>query len=194
MTISEIGLIAEKFWYEIPKLLKNIQLGEFVIMPNHIHGILIIPPVGAFHGMPNATMPNATMPNATMPNATMPNATMPNATMPNATMPNATMPNAKASIPNTIMRKQEIYTGLIRREKMKHLNAFSKPIKGSVSVVLNQYKSSVTRWCNENEHSYFKWQSRFYDNVIRDKKSYFLIRNYIINNRKNWSKDMFNTQ
>jgi len=36
-TISEI---AEKFWFEIPNHFPFVVLDQFVIMPNHIHGIL----------------------------------------------------------------------------------------------------------------------------------------------------------
>jgi len=32
----------------------------------------------------------------------------------------------------------------------------------------------------------FKWQSRFYDRVIRDNKEYYFIGEYIINNPLNW--------
>lgn len=42
MILSELGIIAEKFWREIPDHFPNIKLDEFIIMPNHIHGILII--------------------------------------------------------------------------------------------------------------------------------------------------------
>jgi REP element-mobilizing transposase RayT len=42
MILSKQGELAEKFWKEIPNQFSFIQLGEFVIMPNHIHGILII--------------------------------------------------------------------------------------------------------------------------------------------------------
>jgi REP element-mobilizing transposase RayT len=42
MCPSEIGEIAEKFWVEIEKQFDFIHLDEFVIMPNHIHGILEI--------------------------------------------------------------------------------------------------------------------------------------------------------
>jgi REP element-mobilizing transposase RayT len=30
------------FWYEIPKHFDHVQLGEFVVMPNHVHGILLL--------------------------------------------------------------------------------------------------------------------------------------------------------
>jgi putative transposase len=39
---SELGKIAEKIWIEIPIHFPYSELGNFVIMPNHIHGILII--------------------------------------------------------------------------------------------------------------------------------------------------------
>ena len=40
--MSEIGLLAERFWFEIPQHFPFILLDAFVVMPNHIHGILII--------------------------------------------------------------------------------------------------------------------------------------------------------
>ncbi|MBX9850944.1 MAG: hypothetical protein K2X86_04215 [Cytophagaceae bacterium] len=40
--LSEEGKIAEKFWKEIPLHFPNLILDEFVIMPNHVHGIVII--------------------------------------------------------------------------------------------------------------------------------------------------------
>lgn len=39
---SELGVLAEKYWLEIPKHFPYAELGNFVIMPNHVHGILII--------------------------------------------------------------------------------------------------------------------------------------------------------
>ena len=40
--MNELGRLAEKYWYEIPNQFNFIELGAFVVMPNHIHGILII--------------------------------------------------------------------------------------------------------------------------------------------------------
>jgi putative transposase len=42
MQLSEIGKFAEQYWYEIPNHFPFIELGNFVVMPNHVHGILII--------------------------------------------------------------------------------------------------------------------------------------------------------
>ncbi|WP_433834541.1 transposase [Flavobacterium anhuiense] len=42
MILSEVGIIADLLWHQIPMHHKNVELGDFVVMPNHIHGILII--------------------------------------------------------------------------------------------------------------------------------------------------------
>ncbi len=42
MQLNENGKIAEQFWTEIPDRFPFIELGNFVVMPNHIHGILMI--------------------------------------------------------------------------------------------------------------------------------------------------------
>ena len=42
MQLSEIGYLADKYWCEIPEHFPFVELGKFVIMPNHIHGIVVI--------------------------------------------------------------------------------------------------------------------------------------------------------
>lgn len=42
MHLSELGKLAEKFWQEIPLHFPFVELGNFVIMPDHMHGMLII--------------------------------------------------------------------------------------------------------------------------------------------------------
>ncbi len=42
MVLNELGKIAENFWREIPRHFPYARLDEFVIMPNHMHGILWI--------------------------------------------------------------------------------------------------------------------------------------------------------
>ena len=42
MQLSPTGVIADILWHEIINHAKDIDLGAFVTMPNHIHGILIL--------------------------------------------------------------------------------------------------------------------------------------------------------
>ena len=40
--LNEFGQIAYDEWLKSTKIRHEIKLGEFVVMPNHIHGIVII--------------------------------------------------------------------------------------------------------------------------------------------------------
>jgi len=41
MQLSRLGQVAQACWSDIPNHFPFVKLGEFVIMPNHVHGILI---------------------------------------------------------------------------------------------------------------------------------------------------------
>lgn len=47
--LSSTGNVVESVWKEIPAHHASVELDEFVVMPNHIHGIIVIhqSPVGA---------------------------------------------------------------------------------------------------------------------------------------------------
>lgn len=52
MQINQYGQIVEEVWFQIPKHFTNIELDKFIIMPNHVHGIIIIKnPVGTGHAL-----------------------------------------------------------------------------------------------------------------------------------------------
>lgn len=42
MHLNGYGEIVQKWWYEIANHFQNVELGAFVIMPNHVHGIIWI--------------------------------------------------------------------------------------------------------------------------------------------------------
>jgi len=55
MQLNECGEITNQFWMEIPKHYPDASLDEFVIMPNHIHGIIILNAVSK-SGLPNGSV------------------------------------------------------------------------------------------------------------------------------------------
>jgi putative transposase len=64
------------------------------------------------------------------------------------------------------------------------------PKTGSLPTIIRSYKSAVTK------HAYnidpdLSWQSGYHDHIIRNNNSYYTIRNYILNNPKNWKEDKF---
>jgi len=56
MILNDAGKFARKCWVEIPKHFPHTDLDEFIIMPNHVHGIIVIVEndknVGAIHVLP----------------------------------------------------------------------------------------------------------------------------------------------
>jgi putative transposase len=42
MKLSSFGLVAKQQWEKLPNRFPNIELGAFIIMPNHMHAIIVI--------------------------------------------------------------------------------------------------------------------------------------------------------
>jgi hypothetical protein len=42
MNLSDVGQLADKFWIEIPDHYPGVILDTYIVMPNHMHGILVI--------------------------------------------------------------------------------------------------------------------------------------------------------
>ena len=131
MHLSAIGEQANLYWEEIPQHFPHIELNEFIIMPNHIHGIIGI-----------------------------------------------------VSTDTTCRVPTKIPIG-------KKTNEFGKTIAGSISAIIGQFKSTLTRWSRKNGHENFAWHVRFHDHIIRDDRAFQNISNYIKNNPGNWGRDKF---
>lgn len=62
MVLSEYGAIVEQVWQDLPHHYTHVRLDAWVIMPNHVHGIIILTgePVGAGLRPSPTTAPTAT--------------------------------------------------------------------------------------------------------------------------------------
>lgn len=49
MVLNDYGVMAHNEWLKTPELRPNVELGEFVIMPNHMHGIIRLLGRGELH-------------------------------------------------------------------------------------------------------------------------------------------------
>jgi len=54
IVLNDAGRMALKCWHDIPSHFPHVELDEFVVMPNHVHGILCVvdAPVGAKNFLP----------------------------------------------------------------------------------------------------------------------------------------------
>lgn len=53
MVLNEFGIIAYNEWLKTPVIRPNVELGEFIIMPNHMHGIIRLFGRGELHSPDN---------------------------------------------------------------------------------------------------------------------------------------------
>ncbi len=60
MQLNEVGQIIQAVWDSLPQFYKGMELDAFVIMPNHLHGVILIgEPVGAIRESPLPPVPIA---------------------------------------------------------------------------------------------------------------------------------------
>ena len=187
MILSHLGVIADVLWREIPNHTPFVQLGDFVVMPNHIHGILILnKPKGMDGDGMNDTMhdnPGVSKDDNGNDNVVGGVVEALHATpLQHQSMHSSqhqSLHSSQQSPPETNMKN----------EKMSAIS----PKSNSVSTIIRSYKSAVTKHANrlgfENG-----WQTRFYDHIIRNDAEYQRISDYIVNNPKNWGKDKFYTE
>jgi len=192
---SPLGEIAETYWHEIPKQFPFAQLGEFVVMPNHIHGIIAIdkPPVETrFIASPNpATIASPNPATIASPNpATIASPNPATIASPNpATTASPNPINPDYSVDN---QENEPDTRSIASLPVRNAGGFA----GAQNPMLQENLSRVVRWYkgrttfeSRKIHADFAWQTRFHDHIIRNETDYQNIAEYIMANPGRWSED-----
>ena len=129
MHLNEYGEIIQNEWLRNTTARTNVELDEFVIMPNHVHGIIIIT--------------------------------------------------------NEIARR-----GVLQYAPT---NRFRSPSQ-TIGSIIRGYKSTTTKQINilrKTQNSPI-WQRNYFEHVVRDDFDLNRIRQYIIDNPKNWDSDSEN--
>ena len=71
------------------------------------------------------------------------------------------------------------------------IREFGKPIAGALSTIIGSYKSAVSKEVNDRklQPSRMRWQSKFWDHIIRNDDDLERCRSYIRANPARWDKD-----
>ena len=159
MAENDYGNIVRQCWNDLPAHYPHIRLEEFVVMPNHIHGIIVIrdsvladDPVGAgLKPAPTTTTQSA----PTHPvRATH---SVRAGFKPAPTMTTKPAPTPTHGLPE-IVRALKTFSA-------RRINE----IRRTPGIPV--------------------WQRNYYDHIIRDTKSHYWISRYIQNNPANWTTD-----
>lgn len=163
LNLSSLGQIAEQCWQEIPNHFPFVQLDEFVIMPNHVHGIIIIKKTDET-GPTSSVLPGL----SAMPVASM--------------TPVSPVETQNFASQRSIPISQSV-------SKSQPSTKFG-PQSKNIASIIRGFKIGVTKFAINNKIT-FKWQPRFYDHIIRDENDLNRIRQYIMDNPWNWNEDEF---
>jgi putative transposase len=181
MICNDAGSIANKCWSDIPAHFPNVILDSYIVMPNHVHGIIFITEqnIGS-----NITAQNFASPPPDITETGMTD----NSSDKIAAEVIVDTQNHNVETQN-FASLQNIKT-LYQNQPIPYKNKFGPQSKNLASIVRG-FKIGVTNWFRNNNFNGTIWQPRFHDHIIRDYETLEKIRNYILHNPETWREDKF---
>lgn len=214
MVLSPFGEIAHREWEQLSERWPHIELGAFQIMPNHMHGVLLV-------HRPYSTVLAATSSGATTrvaPTAA-PDDVAPTVgdDIDSEGTPLVVVLNDDDTVDDTATRADPTNdendgdsvgaTLVADPNDGENASLFPPEIPFSkmqwatrpyLGQVIGAYKSIVATEClnhhKQNQPGVWLdkiWQRGFDERIIRNREAFDKISNYIINNPKNWKEDKF---
>lgn len=175
MVLNEYGEIANNEWVKLAERFPNFELDVFQIMPNHMHGIIVL-------NNKNASVGSGLAPDQTL--------------VPTKGQPQGIAPMIDPTIDPRNEKTQELVETNGQPRGIDPVNGRPQRIAPTVSDIVGAYKSLVANSCLEifkakNKTMGKLWQRDFYEHIIRNQQAYLKISEYIINNPAKWNEDLF---
>jgi REP element-mobilizing transposase RayT len=169
--LSEPGEIAARHWQEIPERFPYARLGEWVVMPNHVHGIVIIDhPDGDSADPPGTDAIYRVSPDDST----------------DAIYRVSPVPPVSPDDGRDAMNRVSTTDG-DRGGITGHHNPM---LHDNLSRVMRWYKGRCTFEIRKTTPD-FDWLERFNDHIIRDQAAYDRIEAYIVQNPQRWGEDRY---
>jgi putative transposase len=165
MCLNQLGKIVADEWLKTPKIRPNFQLDEWIIMPNHLHGIIII---NDCYSNENKRDLGANQDN------------------------NRDLERRDGFIGQDFGVNHDNKGA--NQHNNRDLGARNAPLRqkpNSLSSFVAGFKSAVTKRINllRQNTNIPIWQRNYYESIVRDEKSLAAIKSYIINNPSCWQND-----
>ncbi|MBL7937900.1 MAG: hypothetical protein JNL43_00955 [Flavobacteriales bacterium] len=200
---TPIGELAQRCWDAIPEHMPHVDVGEFVVMPNHVHGIVVIRErlvdvrgavrgVGARHDAPGIGAVAAPDTTTNVPGIVL-------CDVPGISNDvfDPTLDDPGTGIPGGDPDASGAHGQHIRARHDAPLRDPRKPPgipRGALGQIVASYKSADTRMAYRDgmlPHGTPVWQRNYWDRVIREDVEYERIAKYIRDNPINWERDRF---
>ncbi|WGK70022.1 hypothetical protein P0082_03950 [Candidatus Haliotispira prima] len=171
MELSGIGHIANSCWREIPSHFPFVELGEHIIMPNHVHGIITI------NKSTNNVMDGGGMMNAVI-----------NVETQDFASPHSSLHSLPDSLPHSLPHSPPYHPPHDDTYRTPPSQNKFGPQSKNLGSIIRGFKIGVTKNARTITPE-FSWQRNYHDHIIRDEKSYHNISNYIRLNPTRWVDD-----
>src|SRR2546423_1549120 len=149
MDLNDVGKVIQLTWNTLPECFPRVELDEYVIMPNHIHGIIIIE--GTSINTPRVS-----------------NSSQVPERFKQYMRANGAIIPASAPPPHPVGRDK---SGPYDASRLHH--ASTLPALGEI---VRTFKAVSTHGVRSSEKPNFAWQSRYYEHVIRNDDDFDRIR------------------
>jgi REP element-mobilizing transposase RayT len=185
MRLNAAGAVVDAEWHGLPRRFPGIQTDAFVVMPNHVHGIIH---VGARLIAPGLIGPGFIAPESVW---SIQTGVVDHDTDAINSAPTGTMNHNPADAINRAT------AGAINRATADAINrATAGAINRAPTVgdIVRAFKAVTTRRIRQHGMANFAWQRNYYEHIIRDEASLDGIRAYIVNNPLRWALDRENPE
>jgi REP element-mobilizing transposase RayT len=160
MHLNLVGAIVKAVWDNLPHHFPLIELDTFVVMPNHVHGIIVI--TDNHHNLESNRnySPNPDC------------------------RGEAFVLGCNDAPPESLSTNASPFPGYNDTSPPRGTQS------GSIGAILQNFKSVATRRVNRvTRNSGTLWQRNYHEEIIRNEKAYENIRRYIVENSLSWDED-----
>lgn len=185
--LNDAGSAIEHWWFELNNKFRTVETDEFVVMPNHFHGIVVIADVGADLSVgPDSEGAHTCAPlqRTPLPTTRMGAGVNPNADPAHQGTHTGVPLQGAHPVPPVPRRGGPMYPP-------SGVASIPTIIQWFKTMTTNQYLRGVKSlgWAPFQGQL---WQRNYYEHVIRDEASLDRIREYVLNNPAQWAIDREN--
>jgi REP element-mobilizing transposase RayT len=187
ITISyPISDVIRDIWQEIPAKFKGVELDAFIIMPNHVHGIVVIKKECRAMSQQADRYNNENIREGLIHQIRIKDYIEDSeVSFINQTPINNFSKENKVGLINQAPTKNQAF----KRTKNWNLMQDSKQ---TVGKIIRYFKAKTAKIVHDRFFPSFQWQRNYYEHTVRSPRELDSIRGYIINNPLKWALDREN--
>ncbi len=185
MALTPIGKFVEEQLHNVTQHYPYAEIPLWVVMPNHIHAIVLIGDANCRDVACNVSQNNLENNDLdSLCNVSVNNFENNNYDV-SCNVSGNNLENNKLDVARNVSTAVDDFG---KNEYM----AQKSPKNGTLAVVMRGIKSAVTKFARENNIP-FAWQTRFYDHIVRNQNEMNNIAEYIEHNPAKWELDKLYT-